>query len=303
MTTWPFRLIGRERFIGDAVEPQQHLHRLVAARLFKGSGQFGGEIVVMHRALEKGRRRGQHVLHRYRHVMREVAGEEMVAGLVAGIRHDGGGPQMHVIVLIQAGNAAVAPFVQHGAWMQVARHVTDQGFEGGFAVRRAARQRLRQPVFAAIARICKPARNDATGAGNRSRQAWHRHVAGAQAAHILAMDAGDERNPAVGLRLAGKRKVLFRHINEQPPQQRGEGGKGQAAGQCQLHQRLQHPHQGLLERVFRKGSRAAIAGHRRSVWRGAAKRASASIAGKSAAVLPEIGRCVKFYRRGVEGRG
>ena len=215
----------------------------------------------MHGALEEGRLGGENVLDRRGHVIVQVAAEIIELAVVARARRKGRLLQADAALLVDRDHAAVEPLVEHGAGAHVARHGFDQVLVGRSVagIGDPAQPQRRAGGVGEFGRG-DPARDDHARARDAGGNEPDRRPRPAQTTHLLAVNAGEQADPAVRLLLAAEGEVVFRDVDVELAQKVGERGKRQPRADEQPDER---PQQARNRRLQARGvRRLGRVGHR-----------------------------------------
>ena len=181
------------------------------------------------------------------HVMCEV-GRLFVE---AATRNEGVDAQMHQILIVQDGHADPEPFVEHDPRPDVLADTGDEALERSVAT--GARQPgERHGLAVGIAEwwLARPGANQLGAERDRLGQiAAVGQGLVAKAPDILAMDAGQQADTAVGLRLVVDLEFVVRDFDEDALQHVGEIGVGDALPEHQAHHWAHHPLERLNQRL------------------------------------------------------
>ena len=185
----------------------------------------------------------------------EVAGEVVELHVAVGLGDEGDGLEVDAVGVVEGGDPAVEPGVEQGAGADVARDVGDEGFErwGGAEAGKGAglAVRVRQ------GRGAEPAADHLAGQGEGGR--FGGGGRDALTAELLAMDAGEEADPAIGAGARVGQEVVGGDVDVEGAEQVGEDGEGDAALDGEADEGAEHAMEGAAEAVGR-GRPGAVGG-------------------------------------------
>ena len=149
-----------------------------------------------------------------------------------------------MVVGVDLDDAEAHELVQHRARTNVLAHLFDQHRERfRAALARCPRQSARRAVAVVVRGVAQPARNDLRAERHRRRRSGIRRGFAAEAANILAMNAGEQRQATVGGELSAKRKLAGRRFDEYRLEEVSEVRIRNSLAHEQPHERTQKPAQ------------------------------------------------------------